>query len=130
MKPELEALIWVSAFTALLWVPYVFNRLLVGGIAATFGYPDEPAKLSAWAQRLLLAHKNAVENLAVFTALVLTAQILDIHSPETVAAASLYLWSRVAHAAAYVLGVPGVRTVAFVGGFIAQMIFAFQLLGA
>ena len=45
-------------------------------------------------------------------------------------AGSLYLWSRVAHAVTYTLGVPWLRTLAFMGGFAAQMLVAWQVLGA
>ena len=45
-------------------------------------------------------------------------------------AGGLYLWSRIVHAIAYSLGVPWVRTIAFVGGFAAQMMIAWQLLVA
>ena len=130
MKTELASLAWVSAFTALLWIPYVLNRMVVRGISATVGYPVDPPPLAPWAQRLRAAHANAVENLAVFAALMLTAQMLGISTQATALAGSLYLWSRVLHAITYTLGVPWLRTLAFVGGFAAQMIVAFQLLGA
>ena len=49
MKPELASLAWVSTFTALMWIPYVTNRMLVAGIEATVGYPDDSPSLSPWA---------------------------------------------------------------------------------
>jgi uncharacterized MAPEG superfamily protein len=54
----------------------------------------------------------------------------QISTPLTPLAGSLYLWSRVAHAVIYTLAVPWLRTVAFMGGFAAQMLVAWQLLGA
>ena len=114
----------------MLWIPYVLNRMVVRGVGATVGYPVDPPPLAPWAQRLRAAHANAVENLAVFAALVLTAQVLGISTQATALAASLYLWSRVLHAITYTLGLPWLRTLAFVGGFLAQMIVAVQLLTA
>ena len=128
MKPELMSLIQVSTFTGLLWIPYVLNRLVVGGIDATVGYPANPPTLSPWAQRLRAAHANAVENLVVFAALVLAAQMLDVHTPAIVFAGTLYLASRLLHPIVYALGVSWLRTIAFTGGFVAQMIVAWQLL--
>jgi uncharacterized MAPEG superfamily protein len=55
---------------------------------------------------------------------------LGISTPVTVAASSLYLWSRVAHAVTYTFGVPWLRTLAFAGGFAAQMMVAWVLMGA
>jgi len=130
VKPEMNSLVLVSTFTALLWVPYMLNRIVVRGIAATAGYPVNPRPLAPWAERLRAAHANAVENLAVFAALILAAQVLNISTPLTALAGVLYLWSRVAHAVTYTFGVPWLRTLAFVGGFIAQMLVAWQLLGA
>jgi uncharacterized membrane protein YecN with MAPEG domain len=130
MKPEMTSLVLASTFTGLLWMPYMLNRIAVRGIASTVGYPVDPPPLAPWAQRLRAAHANAVENLVVFAALVLAAQVLSISTPVTVLAGSLYLWSRVAHAVIYTLGVPWLRTLAFVGGFAAQMLVAWQLLGA
>ena len=69
MKPELLALVQVSAWTALLWIPYVLNRMLVWGLMDTMGYPAEKKPLAPWAERLRSAHANAIENLAVFAPL-------------------------------------------------------------
>ena len=130
MSTELTSLVEVSAFTALLWMPYVLNRMVVRGIPATVGYPADPEPLAHWAQRLRAAHANAVENLVVFASLVLSAHAMGISTPVTAAAGPLYLWSRVAHAVTYTFRVPWLRTLAFVGGFLAQMMVAWELLGA
>jgi MAPEG family protein len=130
MKPEMSSLVLISTFTGLLWIPYVLNRIAVRGVVSTVGYPVDPPPLSPWAQRLRAAHANAVENLVVFAALVLAAQVFDISTPVTALAGSLYLWSRVTHAIVYTLGVPWLRTLAFTGGFVAQMLVAWQLLEA
>jgi len=129
VKPEMTSLVLVSTFTALLWVPSMLNRIVVRGITGTVGYPVNPPSLAPWAERLRLAHSNAVENLAVFAALSLAAQVLNVSTPVTLLAGSLYLWSRVAHAVVYAFGVPWLRTLAFTGGFCAQMLIAAQLLG-
>ena len=130
MSTELTSLVEVSTFTALLWMPYVLNRMIVRGIPATVGYPNDPEPLAPWAQRLRAAHANAVENLVVFAALVLAAHALNVSTPMTAAAGPLYLWSRVAHAVTYTFRVPWLRTLAFVGGFSAQMMVAWELLSA
>ena len=130
MSTELTSLVEVSAFTALLWMPYVLNRMVVRGIPATVGYPADPEPLAHWAQRLRAAHANAVENLVVFAALVLAAQALGISTPVIAIAGTLYLCSRVMHAITYTLGVPWLRTLAFVAGFVSQLMIAWQLMVA
>lgn len=128
MNTELFYLIWVTLFTALLWIPYVLNRFMVFGLVDTVGYPSNPKPLAPWAQRLQKAHANAIENLMIFAPLVLASQVLGISTGLTAGACVLYFWGRVVHAIAYALAIPWVRTLAFLAGFLAQLILAVQLL--
>ena len=63
MKTELLYLVYVTVFTALLWVPYILDRIATRGLLDAVGYPESPKPQSPWALRLLKAHLNAVENL-------------------------------------------------------------------
>ncbi len=128
MKPEIQYLVYVAALTGLLWVPYVLDRFFTRGIPDTVGYPAEPKPQSPWAERLVKAHRNAVENLAVFAALVLAANALGVSNAAIAGAAMLYFWARVVHVLAYTFAVPWVRTLGFLGGFAAQAIVAWQVL--
>lgn len=130
MKTELYYLALVTVFTGLLWVPYVLDRLAVRGLADTVGYPANPKPQSAWAQRLIKAHANAVENLIVFAALVLLANALGVSGPAIAQSAMVYFWARVVHALAYALAWPWVRTLAFTAGFLAQACIAWQVLAS
>ena len=84
--------------------------------------------LPAWAQRARQAHANAIENLAVFAPLVLVAHAVGAGSPATVFAAQLYLGARLVHYVVYAAGIPGVRTLAFLCGSAATLVFAWVLL--
>jgi uncharacterized MAPEG superfamily protein len=129
MTSELTHLTYVTAFTAVLWAPYVTNRVLVGkGVLHEVGYPDEPTRLSPWAERLKRAHANAVENLVVFAALVLVAHAAGVGTPGTVLAAQVFLAARVAHATAFVFAIPWLRTLAFSVGWGCQIAFVWALL--
>lgn len=128
MKTELLYLAYVTAFTGLLWVPYILDRIAARGLMDTVGYPENPKPQTPWAQRLMKAHANAVENLVVFAALILLAHATGITSAAIAAAAVVYFWARVIHAIAYALGMPWVRTLAFAVGFFAQAVVAWQLL--
>ncbi|HEY8570124.1 MAPEG family protein [Microbulbifer sp.] len=128
MSSELYYLTLVTILTAVLWAPYILNRFAVWGIFDTVGYPTDPKPQSPWAARLQRAHTNAIENLVVFAVLVLIAQIAGISSSITVTACVVYFWARVVHAIAYALGIPWVRTLAFIAGFFAQVAVAWQLL--
>ena len=128
MKPELQYLVYVTVFTGLLWVAYILDRIATRGLLDAVGYPDNPKPHSPWAQRLMKAHVNAIENLVVFAALVLAAVAAGVSSPTIAGAAMVYFWARVVHALAYTFAVPWVRTLAFTVGFLAQAAIAWQLL--
>ena len=128
MKTELLYLVLSAALTGLLWVPYILDRVAVRGLLSAVGYPENPPPQSPWAQRLMRAHANAVENLVVFGVLVLAAQDAGLSNGATAMAAAVYFWARVVHALAYTFAIPWVRTLAFFVGFLAQATFAWQLL--
>jgi len=128
MKAELFYLALVAAFTGLLWLPYILDRVAVRGIIDAVSYPENPKPQSPWAQRLMKAHANAIENLAVFATLVLVAHATGVSNGTIAAASAVYFWARVVHAAAYTFAVPWVRTLAFAVGFFAQAMIAWQLL--
>lgn len=132
MSVELNWLILSVLVTALLWLPYIINRIAEGGVVETV--LRDPNGLTAakapWAKRLMAAHVNAVENLVVFAPLVLVAYQLGISNPMTEFAAVLFFYSRLAHAVVFTLGFPAIiRILAFFGGFVAQMLLIYSLLG-
>jgi uncharacterized MAPEG superfamily protein len=129
MTRELFWLTLTVILTGLLWVPYVLNRCMVRGIGGAMANPSRNDKpLAEWANRLLFAHDNAVENLIVFAPLVLILNAADVSTPTTVLACAVYFWSRLAHLIVYALGLPVFRTVAFVVGFAAQAVLAVAIL--
>jgi uncharacterized MAPEG superfamily protein len=128
MSTELMYLAWVTAFTAVMWVPYILNMIMVRGLVDAVGYPEDPAPLSPWAQKMKAAHANAVENLVVFAALVLIANAAGVSNDTTVIASHVYFWARLVHFASYSFAIPWVRTLSFVTGFGCQAAIALQLL--
>ena len=122
MSRELFWLTLTVAMTALLWVPYILDRIQVRGVMGAMDNPkpgDMPQ--SAWAQRMMSAHTNAVENLVVFAPLVLITDAMNMSTGVTAGAAALYFWARLAHVVVYTLGIPVARTLAFAVGWLAQM---------
>jgi uncharacterized MAPEG superfamily protein len=128
MKTELFYLALVAALTGLIWVPYILDRIMVEGLMGAVGYPANPKPQSPWAQRMIKAHYNAIENLAVFAALVLVANAAGIGNAAIGTAAMVYFWARVVHLLAYTFAVPWVRTLAFTVAWVAQMVIAWQIL--
>ncbi len=128
MTTELKYLAWVSVLTALAWVPYILNTIAVRGLMDAVGYPENPKPLAPWAHRMKAAHYNAVENLAVFAALVLTAHAAGISNAAIAGSATVYFWARLVHLGAYTFGIPWLRTGAFVVGFGCQLCIAWHVL--
>lgn len=129
MTIELQYLTWTALITALMWVPYILNMIMVRGLVDAVGYPDNPKPLASWAARARSAHYNAVENLVVFAALVLAAHAAGVSNGATVTACAVFFWVRLAHYIVYTLGIPWVRTLAFFIGFVCQVVLAWQLIG-
>ena len=118
---ELHYLAASAALAAVMWIPYVLNRIAVGGISDAVGYPANPKPLAPWADRLKKAHLNHIENLVPFAALVLVANATGLANEQTAMAGALFFYSRVVYALAYTFAVPWVRTLAFAGGWVAMM---------
>jgi len=128
MSVELKYLVLVTAFTALMWIPYIFNVIMVRGVLDAVGYPENPKPMAPWATRMKAAHYNAVENLVVFAALVLVANAVGVKGEATALACVVYFWARVVHFLAYTFRIPWVRNLAFVVGFGCQLTLAFKML--
>lgn len=128
MTRELFWLTLTVILTGILWIPYILNRCQVRGIAGAMANPSRNDKPQAeWANRLMFAHDNAVENLAIFAPLVLILSEIDYSTRWTALACAVYFWARLAHAIVYALGVPVLRTLAFVVGFLAQAVLALAI---
>lgn len=129
MTTDLMMLAWSAALCALLWVPYILARIGAWGLVDTVGYPDSPPDVPVWSARIKKAHANLVENLLPFGVLVLVAHVGGMANEATALGATLFFWSRVAHAIVYTFGIPWLRTVAFFGGFVGQVMIFIAIIG-
>lgn len=129
MTRELFWLTLTVILTGLMWVPYVLNRMGVRGLSGAMANPSRSDKpLADWANRMVFAHDNAVENLVVFAPLVIILNLADYSSPTTVMACAVYFWARLAHLIVYAAGIPVLRTLTFTVGFVAQAMLAVIIL--
>ena len=128
ITPELNYLTWVTVFTALMWMPYILNTIVVRGLINAVGYSKNPKPLAPWAARMKQAHSNAIENLVVFGLLIFVAQAAGANNETTALASAIYFYARIVHFVTYSLGVPWVRTLAFAVGFMCQISLALQIL--
>jgi len=130
LSPELYWLTLTTLMTGLMWVPYIMNRLIEKRpLKALWDPQGDTSTRVAWADRMMRAHQNAVENLAIFAPLVLALQMAGISSSITVTACVVYFFARLAHYVVFTLGIPVVRVLAFAVGVAAQITLALALLG-
>jgi len=128
MTSELMSLTWVTALSAVMWLPYILNTIAVRGLGNAVGYPENAPPLAAWAQRMKAAHYNSVENLVVFATLVLVANAAGISTDTTVLACEIYFWARLIHLISYTFAIPWVRTLSFAIGWASTIALLIQIL--
>lgn len=130
LPPELFWLTAAALLTSLFWIPYVLNRMVEHGLWGALRNPDPESVMRApWAQRMLAAHANGVENLVVFAPIVIAAVVAGRTSALTAEAAGAYFWARLAHFVVYSAGVPVLRTLAFTIAWIACVVIALATFG-
>jgi uncharacterized MAPEG superfamily protein len=129
MSTELLYLTLVALLTTLIWLPYSLNLIVVHGLAAAVSNRDKHAPLSAWAERAKRAHANAVENLVVFAAVVLTAASLQKFDAVTAWAAAIYFWARLVHYLVYSFGWIWIRTLSWTVGWLCCLAIIWRILG-
>ena len=131
MTPELYWLTLTTLMTALFWLPYILDRIIVRGLitAITGTTAERTDDQSEWAQRAIRAHTNAIENLAIMAPAVLVAHALSISTPMTQSAVMVYFFARLVHYFVYTAGIPVVRTLAFAAGMLCQLAVLLAILG-
>ncbi len=131
MTTELYWLTLTALMTALFWLPYILDRIMVRGLvtAITGTTAERTDDQSEWAQRAIRAHTNAIENLAIMAPAVLVAHAVGISTPLTQTAVMVYFFARLVHYLVYTFGIPVVRTLAFAAGLLCQLSVLLAILG-
>ena len=110
MKPELMLLAWAALLTfvqAVVAAQGAFNQV---GLSTLAGNREGLPEIKGWGGRAARAHRNMLENLVLFAALVIVAVLADKTNGTTLLGAQIFLWARVAYAVVYVAGIPWLRT--------------------
>lgn len=77
---------------------------------------DTGAPLGKIGGRLERAYQNFLETFPFFAAAVLLAHAMDKSTPHSVLGAQIYVWARLLYIPVYVLGIPFLRTLIWLGG--------------
>lgn len=110
MTPELSMLVWAVALAFVQVVISAAGSTMQVGLPLLAGNREDMPALSGWAGRAQRAHRNMLESLVLFAALVLVAVDAGVSNSMTVLGAQLFFWGRLAYAIVYVAGIPWLRT--------------------
>ncbi len=113
MTAELMYLVWSVALTFIIMLIALSGATLQVGLPKLAGNREAIPEMTGWAGRAARAHRNMLESLVLFAALVLVAKVANVHNATTVLGAELFFWGRVAHAVIYIAGIAWARTLAW-----------------
>ena len=129
LSTEIIWLCLVILFTSIMWAPYIINRMSEMGIWPALYNPQPDTRPKAqWAERMMRAHENAVENLVIFAPLVILIEITQSYSEISAFAVVLYFYARLIHFVVFTFAIPLLRVPAFLAGFAAQLLLGLSLL--
>ena len=127
MSPELKYLLFsvVLTFVQVLIAAMAANQVV--GLTTLAGNRDDLPVMSGFAGRAKRAHLNMLENMVLFSALVLIAAVANKTNATTAMGALIFFWARLVYAVIYLIGVPWLRTVAWFVSVIGMAMVAWPL---
>ena len=108
MKPELVWLAWAVALTFAQMLVAVSGATAQVGLPALAGNREGLPPITGWADGAARAHRNMLESLVLFAALVLIAVVARPTRPRF--GAQLFFWGCLAYAVVFIAGIPWLRT--------------------
>lgn len=128
MTTDLMYLVWAVALAIVQLLVAVAGSMTQVPITALVGNREPPIELKGWVGRAQRAHRNMLESLLLFVALVLTAQVTGKADETTAMGAGVFFYARLAYAAIYCLGIAWVRTIAWTIAMIGLLMILLRLL--
>ena len=127
MKPELTYLLFsvLLTFVQVLIAAAAANQVV--GLTTLAGNRDDIPVYTGFAGRANRAHLNMIENMVLFSALVLIAVVAQKTNATTAMGALIFFWARLVYAVIYLLGVPWLRTLAWAVSVIGMIMVAVPL---
>lgn len=127
MSPDLKYLLFsvVLTFVQVLISAMAANQVV--GLTKLAGNRDGLPEYTGFAGRARRAHLNMLENMALFTALVLIAAVAGKANATTAMGAMIFFWARLVYAVVYLIGVPWLRTAVWFVSVIGMVMIAVQL---
>lgn len=125
---ELVILVWSVILTFVLILIPATQSVMVNGMKTMTGARDNLPEPGTVNKRLRRLAANMIENMVLFTPLVLAAAVAGISNEWTLLGAQLFLGGRIVHALVYAFGVPWIRPVFWGVAVTGMGMIAWQLL--
>ena len=127
MSTDLHMLVWAVALTIVQTVLAAFGAMQQVGLPALAGNRESLPAIVGWAGRAGRAHRNMLENLVLFAALVLVAAATNRANAMTAMGAQLFFWARLIYVPVYIIGLPWVRTIVWAASVIGLVMIFLQV---
>lgn len=110
MSPDLTLLVWATALTLVQCFIALPGAMLQVGLPALAGNRENLPPIAGWAGRAARAHRNMLESLVLFAALVLVAQVAGKANATTALGSEVFFGARLVYVPVYLIGIPWLRT--------------------
>lgn len=115
LSTGLSTELWMLLLTTLLFFVIIMIQALLGigqnGLQAQAGSRDNLPAPNVLRERLQRLTANLQENLIIFAIVVIAAEVSGATNDTTALGASVFFYSRIAHALVYGFGLPWIRPV-------------------
>ena len=128
MTPDLMLLAWSVVLTFVEMLVAMLGANTQVGLATLAGNRDTQVELTGWVARAQRSHRNMLESLPLFIALVLVAHVANRANAMTLLGAHLFFWGRLAHWLVYLAGIPWLRSAVWLVSVVGLILIFRQLL--
>jgi uncharacterized MAPEG superfamily protein len=128
MTLDLTLLAWTVALTFILAMVAATGASGQVGFGRLAGNREGLPEVTGWPGRAQRAHRNLLENLPLFIALVLIAHLARRTDGITLLGEEIFFVARVAHAIIYIAGIAWLRTGAFMVSVLGLVLIFVELL--
>jgi uncharacterized MAPEG superfamily protein len=125
---DLQILLWSVALCLVQMLVAVMLYQKQVGLPALAGNREGVAPPAGMADRAQRAHRNMQENQVLFATLVLMAAITGRANEWTAIGSIVFFWARLAYAVIFAIGIPWLRTAAWLVSIVGLLLIFSQLL--
>lgn len=110
MEPELTWLVWSVALAFVQVLVATSGAVLQVGLPTLAANRENMPACTGWVGRMQRGHRNMLESLPLFAALVLVAVVSGNNNATTLLGAQIFFWARLVYVVVYGIGIPWLRT--------------------